>query len=160
MKEFKKQIKAAKLEKIDEELEAFGKDPWGGAYKFIRKKGKTGYKEIETGEENKTRESIEKERIEEYFPKENDNAKTTEERPEYSEEGKRFTRREIRESRDSMKRKRATKEDRIPSECLKALEEEKRKEMLEILEECRRNRIFPKIWKEQNWYGYRKRKGV
>lgn len=62
MKNLKLKIKIAKLEEIEE---AFGNDPWGSAYKFIRKRENKIAKDLETGDENKLNISKKKRKMKE-----------------------------------------------------------------------------------------------
>ncbi|XP_049825041.1 histone-lysine N-methyltransferase, H3 lysine-79 specific-like [Aethina tumida] len=124
LKGFRKEIKEAKLKQIEKELEEFKEDPWGKAYKLVKKNRKA-IIEIETGDEEESKEDREKGLVKKYFPKRVIKEDYLIRETEESTENRKFTRNEMKRVIKNMKKGKATGEDRIPNECLEILEEEK-----------------------------------
>lgn len=163
---YKREIKWAKEREIEEKLERFGADPWGEAYKWVRKTrlemGEVNIKKEDghyTNSAAETRDYL----VQKYFPRDekcDDDERARETRNELDEwidgesidMGTRIpiTRKELQNVVRSMKGRKAVSQEGVPTECLKHVEEVKGELWKQLLNDCLKEGIFPKIWKKAN----------
>lgn len=133
----KKLIRLSKQKAWEKLIEEINEDPWGRAYQIVTKKTKNC---------KRTQMDIEAEiqHARKFFPWCHDEA---EEEVDAIAEIEEFNIEDLKSAMGSIKTKKAPGLDEIPNEVVKILCEEMPETVLEVMNNCLREGLFPRIWK-------------
>lgn len=127
-------------------------NPWGVAYKIVAGKGNQGLGmrtvEREDGTWTENERQTTEYMLDKYFPRDTDEEEHIEETGGEQTMDEPFSEREIEECLKGTKRRKATVTGDIPNEMLTILYEERKMEIMELMNGCLERGIFPSRWKE------------